>query len=204
MKRGVSLIVLIMALLMTFAAVAPVLAIGPWEAVEVGNNPNLLTILGALKNDRGKAVGVVEWFEASGVWMKMSFFDTVSGQGKANNAITATISTVMQFYIDFHAYMDGKPTVNENKWIILSPEGSGNQYQFPDTPQTHNLYLLGSHGMIWWLLARALKGKVPREKLAGVSLVPNKRHFYTYLGVEPTMRALESSFKSQILLTVNH
>lgn len=65
MKRESPLIVLIMALLMISAAVAPAMAIGPSQALEVGNSPNLWTAIGALKNDRGKAVGVVEWFEAS-------------------------------------------------------------------------------------------------------------------------------------------
>jgi hypothetical protein len=146
-----------LALLMISAAVAPVMAIGPWQAKDVGKNPNLVTLLGALKNDRGKAVGVVEWFGAQDVLMKMSFFDTVSGQGKANNAINATISTVAQFFTDFLAYMNGEPTVNENKWIILSPEGSGNQF--------------GGHGMIWWLFNYTFGNSATADLVA--SLYPN-------------------------------
>jgi hypothetical protein len=140
--KKATVLIFALALLMMSAVVAPAMAIGPWEALEVGNNPNLWVALGALHNSRGEAVGVVVWTEISGVSLKWSFFDTVSGQGKANNAIVATLSTLAQFSADLNAYMNGEPTVNENKWIIMSPDGSGNQYFHPT---------YGWHGTIWWL-----------------------------------------------------
>jgi len=113
------------------------MAIGPWHAWEVGNNRNLLVSLGALHNMRGEAGTPVLWIETFGFWQKWSVFDALSGQGKINNAIPATYETLMQFSDDMIAHMSGNPSVNENKWIYLSPEGSGNQYN--------------GHGMVWWL-----------------------------------------------------
>jgi len=135
--KKAAVLILALALSMMFMTVAPAMAIGPWQALEVGNNPNLWVSLGALHNSRGEAVGVVLWAESSGVWLKWSFFDALSGQGKANNAIAATLATLAQFSADVTAHINGEPAVNENKWIYLSQEGSGNQYN--------------GHGMVWWL-----------------------------------------------------
>lgn len=136
MKKA-SVLIFALALLMMFMTVAPAIAIGPWQAWEVGNNHNLFVNLGALHNTRGGSGTPVLWVETSGFWQKWSFFDALSGQGKANNAIAATYPTLMQFLADWNAYMNGEPTVNENNWIYLSPESSGNQYN--------------GHGMIWCL-----------------------------------------------------
>jgi hypothetical protein len=141
-----------LALIMVFPAVAPVMAIGPDQSFDVGNNPNLTNALGALQNHRGAALGYVLWYESSkgfsGRWL---FFDAPEGGGKMKNAIDADIYTLTQGSLDEAALLSGNPTVNENKWIFLSSESSGNQFIFPDTPAYHALYLLGSHGMIWWL-----------------------------------------------------
>ena len=134
MKKAV---VLVSALSIIFMAVAPTMAIGPWHASEVGNNRNLFVSLGALHNTRGEAGTPVLWIETYGFWQKWSFFDALSGQGKINNAIPATYETLLQFSSDMTAYVSGGPTLNENKWIYLSPEGSGNQHD--------------GHGMVWWL-----------------------------------------------------
>jgi len=144
--------VFVLALIMIFPAVAPVMAIGPDQAFDVGNNPNLAVVLGLLQNDRGAAQGVVIWVESSkGYLGKWEFFDASEGEGRMNNAINAGILTLIQGGLDENAYVSGNPTVNENKWIFLSPEGSGYQFRFPDTPTYHERYLLGYHGMIYWL-----------------------------------------------------
>lgn len=136
MKKA-PVLILALALSVMFMTVAPAMAIGPWQALEVGNNPNLFVNLGALHNTRGETGVPVLWVETSGIWQKWSFFDALSGQGKVNNAIGATYPTLMQFLADWNAYVNGGPTVNENRWIYLSPEGSGNQYN--------------GHGMVWCL-----------------------------------------------------
>ena len=138
-------VVLGLALLMMFAAVGPVLANGPDEAFGVGNNPNLWMSappMAALHNQRGNAGGNIIWVTvvdkttgASLYSTKWNFFDPSSGGGKMNNAIIATRDTLLQYSADVTAYMSGNPTVNENKWIFLSPEDSGNQYE--------------GHGMVW-------------------------------------------------------
>ena len=151
MKKAVS-IVFVLALIVIFPAIAPVMAIGPNQAFDVGNNPNLTFDLEALENHRGAALGFVLWHESSlGYSGKWWWFDASEGGGKMNNAIDADIYTLSQYGLDETTWLSGNPTVNENKWIFLSPEGSGNQFQFPDFPPYQAYHLLGSHGMIWWL-----------------------------------------------------
>jgi hypothetical protein len=154
-------VVLGLALLMIFAAVGPVLANGPDEAFEVGNNPNLWMStppMAALHNQRGNAGGNIIWVDirdkTTGAYLyseKWNFFDAAAGTGKTNNAIIATIPTLNQFTADNTAYAAGNPTVNDNKWIFLSPEGSGNQYTSPTLPA------LGAHGMTWWFFFGSMR-----------------------------------------------
>lgn len=122
---------------------APVMAIGPWQAGEVGNNPNLSVSNGGLRDERGEAGGYIVWVQSTnGYWLKWLFFDSSSGQGKMNSAIIADIATLAQSSADGLSYANGQNTVNENQWIYLSPDGSGTQYTVPG---------LGTHGMVWWL-----------------------------------------------------
>ena len=147
--KKIAVLVLSMALLIPILSAVPVMAIGPDQAFDVGLNPNLFSLAGALHNERGAAGGNVLWFESSiGYMGKWEFFDAASGQGKMNNAIIASGGLfILQYASDETAYLNGQPTVDENKWIFMSPEGSGNQFQFP-LPSPLNA--LGSHGMIWW------------------------------------------------------
>ncbi len=147
--KKTAVVVFALALSMMAAVVAPVMAIGPEQAFVVGLNPNLRFAAGAVHIGRGAAGGNVLWYESpNGYSGKWEYFDATAGRGKINNAIIATISTISQFPADGNLYLAGKPTVNDNKWIYLSPEGSGNHFQFP-LPSPLNA--LGSHGMIWWL-----------------------------------------------------
>jgi hypothetical protein len=140
---------LALASLMMFAAVAPVMAIGPEQAFDVGNNPNLWIGGGAIHNDHGEAGGNILWYKASsGYSGKWLLSDPTSGEGKMNDAIIATISIISQFAADQTAFLSGNPTVNENKWIFLSPDGSGNQFAYSSGP----FAAYGSHGILWWLM----------------------------------------------------
>ena len=157
--KKTAVVTFVLALSMIVGAIAPVIAIGPEEAFNVGLNPNLWIGGGAVHNNRGAAGGNVLWYESSkGYSGKWEMFDTASGQGKMNNAIIATINTLSQFSSDETAYLNGQPTVNENTWIFMSPEGSGNQFQFPSP---NPLYALGPHGMIWWFFYLGFGHSVP-------------------------------------------
>jgi hypothetical protein len=168
-------IVLGLALLMMFAAVGPVLANGPDEAFLVGNNPNLWMSappMSALHDSRGNAGGNIIWVEAhdrtTGAYLcseKWNYFDAAAGAGKMNNAIIATMPTLNQFTADMTAYVAGNPTVNENKWIFMSPEGSGYQYTSTTYPT------LGTHGMIWWFFYGAFRaGNMPSSAASAAAL----------------------------------
>ena len=116
----------------------PVLAIGPFQAVDVGNNPNLTALSfpeEVARNWRGEAGGYMNWAASD---IKSMFFDASAGQGKANNAVQANMATLSEIALELSG--DAQLTL-ENKWIYLSPEGSGNQ--FTGGP-------LGTHGMLWW------------------------------------------------------
>ena len=150
MKKAAVFIVAL-ALLTLSAAVAPVMAIGPSGAVD-NDNPNFsIDVINAIHNWRGGAAGQIIWTpmpvgQPRTFWSEMRLFDAIAGGGKIKNAIAAWPSTFSQWGVDITAYGKGEPTVNENKWIFLSPEGSGNQYTFgPDGSY-------GTHGMVWYWL----------------------------------------------------
>ena len=176
-------ILVIVAFLLIAAFIAsPVLAIGPELAFEEGNNPNLWFGGGAIHNMRGEAGGNILWFDYydsaqvykySGKWIMA---DPTSGQGKMNNAIIGTIVTLSTYSTDQAAYISGNPTVNENKWIFLSPDGSGYQFAFsPPNP----LSALGPHGSLWWLM---YLGPARRDATVASSIVTNYPDgvFWTY------------------------
>jgi len=129
-------------------SVPPVLAIGPWQAVEVDKNPNLSLWGEGVANDKGLAGGSNVWADTGEHFVRWKFLDPLDAKGIMNNAIVATsVDQIKQIIYG---------TGFDNKWIYLSGDDkpdypNPNQYQFPDTPATHALFLKGSHGMLWWL-----------------------------------------------------
>jgi len=146
MNRKTLLISTFILMTIMLPAVTPVLASGPWGALEVGNNPNLiLKSGGGLNNYRGNASGSQVWAVSTsdGRSVEWKFRDPSDAKGLMNNAYVAhlPISTLSQF-------AGAEDTTFENKWIYLSGEGGNNadQFAFPAAP----LSALGSHGMLWW------------------------------------------------------
>ena len=109
--------------------VAPVMAMGPLKALEVGKNPNLdgFVPFGFVMLDDVGVANNIFWANARGEIMKGN--DISKGGGKMNNAIIADYATVED--------MQANPATYENKWIYLSGTG-GAQY--------------GGHGMAYWVL----------------------------------------------------
>ncbi|KON31775.1 hypothetical protein AC477_03850 [miscellaneous Crenarchaeota group-1 archaeon SG8-32-1] len=109
--------------------VAPVMAMGPLKALEVGKNPNLdgFVPFGFVMLDDVGVANNVFWFNGRG---EIGLGNDVSkGGGKMNNAIIADYAIVLD--------MQANPEEYENKWIYLSGTG-GEQY--------------GGHGMAYWVL----------------------------------------------------
>jgi hypothetical protein len=141
---GITLTIFFVAML-----AAPVMAVGPTKALDVGKNPNLEpTISGyvGVINNRGNAGGsIITVLEESGVWVQWNWFSASAGKGKFNNAIEAGPPDVPIFDImaaDSEAFSNGEETLLENKWIYMSPEGSGKQGP-PGSPF--------QHGMVYWM-----------------------------------------------------
>ncbi len=139
------LLVVFVALMAAAIFVPPVMAIGPFGALENENARFSLDPFGGIVNWRvgepNVGGGYITWssMEEGAFWMEWRWFDAGSGQGKAKNAIPFVYpATFIQFGIDEGAYADGLPTVNENKWIFVDA----------DVKMTHPKY--GSHGMVWW------------------------------------------------------
>jgi hypothetical protein len=134
------ILVIAVALLAIALFVTPVMAIGPFGASD-NDNPNFwIDPVGAIWNYRGKAVGNIIWSpqplgQPRTYWSEWRWFDASSGGGKVNNAIAADMSTIGEWVADMAAYANGLPTVNENRWIFLSPEPSN-----------------GPHGMVWRMM----------------------------------------------------
>jgi hypothetical protein len=135
---------LVSTILFTVMLIGPVIAIGPTNPTAIEKNENLVIVEGHIgaKNYRGEASGTLaSWYTSGGFWEKWKFFDAREGSGKLNNAIEGNFATFGQYSSDKDDFEIGEPTVNENKWIYMSPEGSGVQIPSP----------FGTHGMIWWL-----------------------------------------------------
>ena len=125
----------------------PVMAMGPTKALEVGNNPNLkptLTGNGAVINCGNSGNTVITVLDPRGVWIKWNWFSASAGKGKFKNAVNAgpappepgvPIFDIME--ADTQAFLNGEETQLENKWIFMSPEGSGKQFM--------------GHGMAYWM-----------------------------------------------------
>jgi hypothetical protein len=129
MKRKMILIS-VLALLMLAATVAPAMAIGPWQASDVGNNKNLFERYGGVVNSRGEASGSMVWAYSTtgGYWVTWKWRDPEDAKGLMNNAIIVVTYADMVLYsgVDY-----------ENKWIYLSGEGVGDQFM--------------GHGWVYWL-----------------------------------------------------
>jgi hypothetical protein len=169
MKKWI-ILVSTLCLLVVFSA-SPVMAIGPWGALENGNNPNLAVRGGGgLSNFRGGASGSQVWAVSTsdGRSVEWKFRDPSDAKGLMNNAYIAhlPLSTLGQFG-------GADDTIYENKWIYLSGDGGTNadQYAFPTLPGS----ALGSHGLLWWFFFFAF-GANPSSKTmadAMASAYPN-------------------------------
>jgi len=146
-----SVLVLAVALLAVAMLATPVMAIGPYNAYEVGNNPNLKYLNGGTVNAKGNAGGsnVWAWSTTNEYWVRWKWLDPSDAKGIMNSAIMVT--NIMQLT---------QVTTSDygNKWIYLSGDGGSNlyQFQFPasgSNPQIPYAYYnsLGKHGMLWWL-----------------------------------------------------
>ena len=133
MKRAKILIPAVLVLIFSAAAM-PVMAIGPQQAAEVGNNPYLTYFVGP---GGGEVTFLGTPPDTSFLWINREilpdivflFFNAEIGQGKMNNAIIAN-SVNWQSIIS--------PTGYWNEWIYLSGESGG---------ETWN-----GHGMLYWVL----------------------------------------------------
>ncbi len=132
-------VVLTLALLITVSAVAPVLAIGPNKAADVGNNPNLVINPANQKTYLNTPCGDKSALDRN-TWYGNTIFlylNASNNNGIINNAIIADINTVKG--------MISNPKDFSNKWIYLSGENNGNTYNNPtDSPD------VGLHGMFYW------------------------------------------------------
>ena len=117
----------------------PVMAIGPFNALDVGKNKNLEPKGPAVINHRGgEGSGVLFWMlgTSGDHWVKWEFQDTASqAKGIMNNAIIAEGPPSFSYFMTL-------AQENENKWIYLSGDGDyPSQFAGPDG---------NSHGMLWW------------------------------------------------------
>ena len=165
MKKEILLISTLMLALMMLSAITPVLAIGPWGALENGDNPNLvLRGGGGLNNYRGEASGSQVWAVSTsdGRSVEWKFRDPSDANGLMNNAYIAhlPLTTLGQFG-------GAEDTTYENKWIYLSGDGGTNADQFTSP--------LGTHGMLWWFFYFAFRGTTNDRTMADAmaSTYPN-------------------------------
>jgi hypothetical protein len=137
--------------LMAVAMVAtPVLAIGPFKALDVGNNKNLEPLWTGVTNHRAEdGKGMILWIMgASGThWVRWEFQNAASqAKGLTNNAIIAGYSGAQNGLMP---YFMSLATGNINKWIYLSGDGEGYPAQYAPTPDPFGI---GTHGMLWWFM----------------------------------------------------
>jgi hypothetical protein len=137
---GIAVVLLAVAMLTT-----PVMAIGPFNALDVGNNKNLASSGPGIMNHRGgEGGGLIYWMMgASGEnWVKWEFQDIASqAKGLMNNAIIAEYSGPQNGLMPYFVSLGE----NENKWIYLSGDGAA-------YPGQYTSITLGTHGMLWWFM----------------------------------------------------
>ncbi len=162
--KKTAVLTLAMALLIIGAAAAPVMAIGPFGALQ-NDNPNFrIDPIGAVHNECGKSDVSIIWtpMPIGGpytFWSEQRFKIASGGGGQVNNALIADPSTFSRWAADMQAYPLGDPTVNENKWILLTPDGD-------DYPQ-YNVGTYGQHGMLWYYFYVSMRaGGIPKDEAA--------------------------------------
>jgi hypothetical protein len=133
----VTTVILVAAILIT-----PVLAIGPFKALDVGKNKNLEPLGTGVLNQRGEDYkGAILWMMgASGEhWVKWEWQDAaILAKGIMNNAIIAEYSGLQGGMMPYLVSLGE----NENKWIYLSGDGATYPGQYTGS--------FGTHGMLWW------------------------------------------------------
>ncbi len=111
--------------LMTLAMFAtPVMAIGPWQAVEVNDNDNFFVLFGGVGNRRGAAEGTNVWAATEDFSVEWKWRYPSEEKGQMNNALVPATVTELILYIS-EEY--------DNKWIFLSGKpasGHGMLYYF--------------------------------------------------------------------------
>jgi len=138
------LIALVIVIITTSILTTPVMAIGPSNALDVGNNKNLEPSGQGVMNHRGgEGSGLIIWMIGqSGMhWVKWEFQDAASqAKGMMNNAIIAEYSGPQSGLMPYFTSLGE----NENKWIYFSGDGETypGQYTGP----------FGTHGMLWWFM----------------------------------------------------
>lgn len=152
-KAAVSILAL--AFLM-FTTVAPVLAVGPTKAAEVGNNPHLYvnpvnqkTALNSSNGDQSPFDRITWYGNQIILYLNVS-----NNNGIINNAIIGDINTVNG--------MIANPDAFTNKWIYLSGENYGNSWgNSTDSPD------VGSHGMFyWWIRSQGFSNEAALASIA--------------------------------------
>jgi len=165
-------LVLAVALMVVAMLATPVMAIGPYNAYEVGNNPNLKYLNGGTVNAKGNAGGsnVWAWSTTNEFWVRWKWLQPTDAKGILNKAVMATSMEDLELVVTADY---------ENKWIYLSGDDKPsypNPYQFrfpkptnasdPDYPTNMYLWSLGSHGMLWWLFFFAFKSPTAANSAA--------------------------------------
>ncbi len=140
--------VAVLALVFMLFTVAPVLAIGPTNAAQVGNNPNVFinptTQKTSLNTPQGLKSGLdrITWLDNT----NFHYMNVSNVKGIMNNAIIADINTVNG--------MNAHPEDYDNKWIYLSGENSGNTYN--------------GHGMFYWWITSPQVGFPPDQAVESI------------------------------------
>ncbi len=134
-------IILACAMTLIFAAIlaTPVLAIGPFQAYEVGNNKNLRPLGSALGNFRGgEGKGSIYWMwmATDQHWVRWEYQDALQAKGLINVAIIAQYSGSPSGMSAYFVTLSSDE--NDNKWIYLSGDGGANPSQYM------------GHGMLYW------------------------------------------------------
>ncbi len=134
-------LVIAMGLVIVGMLATPVMAFGPFQANDVGNNKNLLAMSeeDAIINYRGAASGFNTWVigEAAGDWLQWRFRDTRDAPGLMNNALVCHLTDVNPRFL----MVD-----NENQWIYLSGDALGQPNRTPSGHGTLYLYMAALFG----------------------------------------------------------
>jgi len=102
----------------------PVLAIGPWQAVEANDNENFFVLFGGVGNRRGGANGTNVWAATEDFSVAWKWRDPMDAKGLMNTALVpTTVAEVILYASEDY----------DNKWIFLSGKpatGHGMLYYF--------------------------------------------------------------------------